>query len=107
AASHRGVARDLSAISKIPLKSILSDYTKSSVQANFQVSLEDAACGRYTCLLMGGIEVKESPAWLQNRLRSLGLKPINNIVDITNFVLHDIGQPIHAFDADKIEGNKI
>lgn len=107
AASHRGVARDVAAMTHTKLKPVQTSYTESNSPADFTVSVEDEACGRYTCLLMNGIEVKESPAWLQNRLRSLGLKPINNIVDITNFVLHDIGQPIHAFDADKIKGKKI
>ena len=54
-----------------------------------------------------GVKVAESPEWLQNRLRSIGLNPHNNIVDITNFILHEVGQPLHAFDAGKIKGGKV
>ncbi len=107
AASHRGVARDLSAVLDLDLKTRKDQPETYSGNSNWSIHLEDPACPRYTGLLMENIEVKESPDWLKNRLRALGLNPINNIVDITNFVLHDIGQPIHAFDADKIKGDKI
>ncbi len=65
------------------------------------------ACKRYSGVSIKGVNIKESPEWLRNRLKAIGQKPINNIVDITNFVLHELGQPLHAFDADKITGNKI
>lgn len=107
AASHRGVARDLSAITDRSLKNIESNYTAFSGTTEWKIEIRDEACPRYSGLLMEGIHIEESPEWLKNRLRSLGLNPINNIVDITNFVLHDLGQPIHAFDADQVKGKKI
>ncbi|MDX5321712.1 MAG: phenylalanine--tRNA ligase subunit beta [Bacteroidota bacterium] len=107
AASHRGVARDLSDLFVRPLNPVKSAFIPFSGATHWTIELEDEACPRYSGLLMENIEVKPSPEWLQNRLRSLGLNPINNIVDITNYVLHDLGQPIHAFDADQIQGDKI
>ncbi len=107
AASHRGVARDVSALINEDLKPIQNNYTPYTGSTNWKIELEDEACPRYTGLLMEEIKVGESPEWLKNRLRSLGLNPINNIVDITNFVLHDLGQPIHAFDADQVKGETI
>ena len=65
------------------------------------------ACPRYAGVSIKGVTVKESPDWLQNKLRLIGLRPINNIVDITNYILHAYGQPLHCFDADKIKGGKI
>jgi phenylalanyl-tRNA synthetase beta chain len=65
------------------------------------------ACPRYSGIVIKGIEVKASPDWLQNSLKAIGLRPINNVVDVTNFVLHEIGHPLHAFDYDNIEGKKV
>ncbi len=65
------------------------------------------ACPRYAGVTISGIEVKESPEWLKNRLNAIGLRPINNIVDITNYILHETGQPLHAFDAAEIKGGKV
>ncbi|MGQ8338317.1 phenylalanine--tRNA ligase subunit beta [Sunxiuqinia sp. A32] len=112
-ASHVGVARDLAAYLK-QQKDI--SYTKPSVD-DFQVDNHDLeipvevanpeACPRYSAVTITGVEVKESPEWLQNRLKAIGLNPINNLVDITNYVLFETGQPLHAFDADEITGGKV
>lgn len=114
AASHYGVARDLYAYYKAHGQEIA--LTKPSVE-EFKVNGEglkvnvivDApeACPRYTGVSIKGVTIKESPEWLKNSLLAIGLRPINNIVDVTNFVLHECGQALHAFDADKIKGNEI
>ena len=114
AASHYGVARDLAAY----LKQINepSELKKPSVDA---FSIEDPspaveviventqACPRYSGVTIKNITVKESPDWLKNRLELIGLRPINNVVDVTNYVLHETGQPLHAFDLKEIKGNKV
>jgi phenylalanyl-tRNA synthetase beta chain len=115
AASHIGVARDLAAVMAIKLgKEINIKLPQSKeVQAqnndlSFKVEvLDDQACPRYSGVCINNINVTDSPDWLKNRLKALGLKPINNIVDITNYVLHEIGQPLHAFDAGEITENKV
>ncbi len=115
AASHLGVARDLSVLlgRKICQKSVDNlkiDNKNASKDAskNISVTVENLlACPRYVGVTVTGLRVQESPEWLKNRLKSIGLTPINNIVDVTNYVLHDLGQPLHAFDADKIKGKKI
>jgi len=109
AASHLGVARDLAAYLKIPV--IMPDLSGFKVQnqvLNIPVIVEDQdACPRYSSLSISGISIKESPEWLKDKLNAIGVRPINNVVDVTNFVLHELGQPLHAFDADAITGNKV
>ena len=114
AASHFGVARDLYAYYAAHGKNV--KLTKPSVEAfkidNNELPIKvivDApdAAPRYSGVSIKGVTVAESPDWLKNSLLSIGLRPINNIVDITNFVLHECGQALHAFDADKIKGNEI
>lgn len=114
AASHYGVARDLYAYYKAHGQEVA--LTKPSVD-EFKLDLNESpikvvveapdAAPRYSGLYIQGVEVKESPEWLKNSLLAIGLRPINNIVDVTNFVLHEMGQALHAFDADKIKGNEI
>ena len=113
-ASHYGVARDLYAYYQA--KGIDIQLTKPSVEA-FQVQshalpievvVENAeACPRYTGVSIKGVTIKESPDWLKKALNTIGIRPINNVVDVTNFVLHEMGQALHSFDADKIKGNKV
>lgn len=115
AMSHYGVARDLAVYLQshdMPYKLNLPDVsafqagsvTDKSVQVEV---LNHEAAPRYMGLTITGVKVAESPDWLKTRLRSIGLNPHNNVVDITNFILHEIGQPLHAFDANKIKGRKI
>ncbi len=108
AASHLGVARDLAAILQTNLKSFELALTDASVTSPISVEvLSNSDCKRYSAIYLQDVVIKESPQWLKNRLQSIGLKPINNVVDISNYVCHALGQPMHAFDADKIAGNKI
>jgi len=109
AASHIGVARDIRAFTghKVQLPS-LSKFKVDNNDLPIEVIIENMeACPRYSGVTIKGVTIQESPRWLKNRLRSIGLSPINNVVDITNFVLHEFGQPLHAFDADQITGNKV
>ena len=116
ATSHIGSARDLVAglnrlkeTNKYKLKMPSVDSFKVDDHSlDIDVVVDDTeACPRYSGITISGITVKESPDWLKNRLNAIGLRPINNIVDITNYVLHETGQPLHAFDADQIKGNKL
>jgi len=114
AMSHWGTARDLRA-GLLQKGMALEFITPSNVnfrvdnrmhKINVEVKNKDLA-PRYCGVTISGIKVDESPAWIQNRLKAIGLKPKNNVVDITNYVLHDLGQPLHAFDSSKINGEKI
>jgi phenylalanyl-tRNA synthetase beta chain len=113
--SHFGVARDLAAYlnmnGEIKPRAELPSVDKfkpDNTENTFEVIIKNPAdCPRYTGISISGVTVGESPAWLKNRLKAVGLNPINNIVDITNFVQYEIGQPLHAFDADKITGKKV
>ena len=114
AMSHYGVARDLRAglalektqppLNTIPVSSFHVENTTSPIEIEVE---EHELVPRYLGVVISGIEVKESPTWLKDRLKSIGLNPINNIVDATNFILHGLGQPLHAFDYEKIKGSKV
>ena len=115
AMSHLGVAKDVCAYlahhnkKEIKVKAPFKNAFKADDNSHpLKVVIENAEeCARYSGVSISGINVAPSPSWLQNKLKSIGLRPVNNIVDITNFILHETGQPLHAFDADKIKGNKI
>ena len=114
ACSHYGVARDLYAYlvqNNKPTSLKRPSVDTFSVENNdldIKVTVENTeACPRYAGVTVKGVTVKESPEWLQNKLRIIGLRPINNVVDITNYIVHAFGQPLHCFDADKIEGGEV
>ncbi|HLP49291.1 MAG TPA: phenylalanine--tRNA ligase subunit beta [Chitinophagales bacterium] len=113
--SHIGVARDVAAALNVAYKAKVN-FTKPDT-SNFKVAnteltiavdvLDAQACPRYSGVTISGITVAESPDWLKNKLKAIGVRSINNVVDITNYVLHEYGQPLHAFDAAKIRGGKV
>ena len=113
-ASHYGVARDLYAyyqakgIDIALTKPSVEDFRVQSNALPIEVVVENTdACPRYTGVSIKGVTIKESPDWLKKALNTIGIRPINNVVDVTNFVLHEMGQALHSFDADKIKGNKV
>ena len=114
AMSHFGVARDLRAglmqqdINIELISPSVSDFHVDERKLKIDVEVENKDLApRYCGISITDLEVKDSPEWIQNRLKSIGISPKNNIVDITNYVLHELGQPLHAFDAQKIKGNKV
>ena len=108
ATSHLGVARDVAALLDLPLLLPEVDEPATEGEAPVAVEVEDAeGCPRYVGLVVRGVRVGPSPDWMADRLRAVGLRPINNVVDVTNYVLHEMGQPLHAFDLGKLAGAKI
>ena len=114
AMGHFGVARDLKTVLNYNGSNLelclpdIKEFKKDNDDLEISVDIEDSElCPRYSGVTISGVKIDSSPEWLQNRLKSIGLSPINNIVDITNFVLHETGQPLHAFDAEKVLGNKV
>ncbi|MFD1294154.1 phenylalanine--tRNA ligase subunit beta [Lutibacter holmesii] len=112
--SHYGTARDLRAgmiqqgTSLELISPSVSDFKVEDRTLKFDVVVEDnEKAPRYAGVTISDIEVKDSPSWIQNRLKAIGLTPINNVVDVTNYVLHELGQPLHAFDANQVKGNKV
>lgn len=108
-ASHLGVARDLKALlNRDVSRKSTDDFKVDNNNKTIKVTVENTeACPRYTSLSMTGVTVTSSPEWLQNRLKAIDINPTNNVVDITNYILHGLGQPMHAFDADAIIGNEV
>jgi len=112
---HFGVARDLAAylninegVTKKASLPSLDNFTPDNNDNPYEVIIDNKIdCPRYSGITISGVKIAESPEWLKNKLRAIGLNPINNVVDITNFVQHEIGQPLHAFDADRINGKKV
>jgi phenylalanyl-tRNA synthetase beta chain len=103
AASHLGVARDISAITGRPIRMVFKDVITNTPIKKPSVNIElSVDCPRYSSVYIDNVKIEESPLWLKERLIAVGVKPINNVVDISNFVLHELGQPIHIYDADKI-----
>ena len=110
ALSHIGIAREVSAIAKKRLKLPsfdLDPYIDKKITTPQVILRDNNSCPRYAGRLIVDVEVGPSPKWLIKKIESVGLRPVNNIVDITNFILHETGQPLHAFDYDKLAGNKI
>ncbi|MDZ7806653.1 MAG: phenylalanine--tRNA ligase subunit beta [Gracilimonas sp.] len=109
ATCHLGVARDLSAALDLDLKKpeIKSGKTVETSD-DVKISIENAEkCHRYVGKMVKGVEIKESPSWLRNKLKAIGVRPVNNVVDVTNFVMYEMGQPLHAFDYSTIRGKEI
>jgi len=110
ALSHIGVARDLAALfqRKLKLPAISIPQSTKEIDQSASIEIADSKnCPRYSAKVILHVDIKESPDWLKRRLKAIGLRPINNIVDVTNYVLHEIGQPLHAFDLDKLADKKI
>lgn len=110
ALSHIGIARDLSAIYNRPMKYPeidLKESSKKSVDAASIEIMDPINCPRYVGKVVMNVDIKESPEWMKRRLKSVGLRPINNVVDVSNYVLYEIGQPLHTFDLDNVADKKI
>jgi phenylalanyl-tRNA synthetase beta chain len=107
---HYGMAREVAAIYRLPLRSVEPKLTEAPEKAADSTRVEIAAtdlCGRYTARVLRGVKVQSSPEWLRRRLEAIGEKSINNVVDVTNYVMFDLGQPLHAFDLDKLADGRI
>lgn len=108
AASHWGVARDIKAVTGLPIHlPSVDSLPVGQTSLPIEINIQDQGCARFCGVSIDGIQVKPSPEWLQERLNAIGLRPINNIVDITNFICHGLGQPMHAYDWHQINGGRL
>jgi phenylalanyl-tRNA synthetase beta chain len=108
--SHYGIAREVGAIYKLALKQVSSKPTESTTKASEAIKVEIRSpelCGRFTARLIRGVKIQPSPAWLKNRLEACGVASINNVVDVSNYVMLELGHPLHTFDYDKIRDHSI
>ncbi len=108
--SHYGIAREISAIYKLPLKQVSPKPTESAAKTAEAIKVEIRSpelCGRFTARVIRGVKIQPSPAWLKNRLEACGVASINNIVDVSNYVMLELGHPLHTFDYDKIRDHSI
>ncbi|HKK47255.1 MAG TPA: phenylalanine--tRNA ligase subunit beta [Balneolaceae bacterium] len=109
ATCHLGVARDLAAALDLKLnKPFKTEFGEAKPLDEIEIEIESPEkCHRYVGKLVKGVNIDDSPTWLQNRLKAIGVRPVNNVVDVTNYVMYELGQPLHGFDADTIKGEKI
>ncbi|MFC1721695.1 phenylalanine--tRNA ligase subunit beta [Patescibacteria group bacterium] len=106
--SYIGTAREIAAIDNLVLKVPEYQFPQDAGEKLLELEIQDTKiCPRYTALVISGIKIGPSPDWMQTRLQAIGLRPINNIVDLTNYLMFDMGQPMHAFDLDKVAGTKM
>ena len=107
---HYGIAREISAIYRLQLKSLQPKLTEIAEKAADATRVEIESpelCGRFTARILRGVKVQPSPDWLRQRLEAMGQKSINNVVDVTNYVMFELGQPMHAYDFDKLDERRI
>ena len=109
ATCHLGVARDLAAALNLDLnKPYQTDFEEAEPLPDFEITIKNPEkCPRYVGKIIRDVEIEESPKWLKDRLKAIGVRPINNVVDATNYVMYEMGQPLHAFDMSTLKGNKI
>src|SRR3984957_4791218 len=107
---HYGLAREVAAIYRVPVKPLAPKFKESGGKVTDAARVEIEApelCGRFTARVIRGVKVEPSPQWLRQRLEAIGQNSINNVVDVTNYVMFELGQPLHAYDLDKLSGGKI
>jgi len=107
---HYGMAREVAAIYRLPVKALQPKLKEAAIKASDATRVEIEApelCGRYTARIMRGVKIQPSPDWLRQRLEAIGQNSINNVVDVTNYVMFELGQPMHAFDLDKLSERRI